>query len=70
MRVSGETSFTQFIYDDLAELVLPADLLVEMANHDVEAPQSRKHQIAKKMNIFVGRVGQVRIPCSKGNLGN
>ena len=59
MRVSGETSFTQFIFDDLAELVLPADILVDMANYVVEAPQSRKFQIAKRMDVFVGRVGQV-----------
>ncbi|MCJ1390800.1 hypothetical protein MMC18_003661 [Xylographa bjoerkii] len=58
MRVCGETSFTQFIFDDLAELVLPADLLVDMANHDVEAPQSQKFQIAKRMDEFVDRVGQ------------
>ncbi|MCJ1415382.1 hypothetical protein MMC32_001714 [Xylographa parallela] len=58
MRVSGETSFTQFIFDDLAELVLPADILVDMANYAVEAPQSRKFQIAKRMDVFVDRVGQ------------
>ncbi|MCJ1399551.1 hypothetical protein MMC11_002753 [Xylographa trunciseda] len=58
MRVSGETSFTHFIFDDLAELVLPADLLVDMVNYDVEAPQSRKFQIAQRMDVFVSRVGQ------------
>ncbi|MCJ1285332.1 hypothetical protein MMC26_004672 [Xylographa opegraphella] len=59
MRISGETSFTKFIFDDLAELVLPAEILVDMANYDVEAPQSRKFQIAKIMNVFVDRVGQL-----------
>ncbi|MCJ1385491.1 N-alpha-acetyltransferase 35 NatC auxiliary subunit [Xylographa soralifera] len=53
--------YLQRLFDDAeeaGELVLPADILVDMANYTVEAPQSRKFQIAKRMDVFVGRVGQ------------
>lgn len=48
-------SFKQLLYDDLEELVLPADPLLETTNGDVEAPQDPRFQMAKKMDTFVIR---------------
>ncbi|MCJ1477340.1 hypothetical protein MMC13_006011 [Lambiella insularis] len=58
MRVQDEVSFTQLIFDDLAEVVLPADHLVDRANQEVEVPLDPRSQIARKMDTFVARVGQ------------
>jgi hypothetical protein len=55
MRVLGTMSFKQLLFDDLDELVLPADLLLDLTNGDVEAPQDPRFQIAKKMDAFAIR---------------
>ena len=52
-------SLKQFIFHDLAELVLPLDTLIDFRNSDVEAPHDPRFQIAQKMELFVSRVGQV-----------
>ena len=52
-------SFTSFIYDDLAEIVLPAHLIVDIANYEVEAPKDPRFQIARKMEKFIANAGQV-----------
>ena len=59
MTVLGRMSIKQFIFDDLAELVLPLDILVDPQNSEVEAPQDPRFHIAQKMELFVSRVGQV-----------
>ena len=61
MKVLGSMSIQQFIFEDLGEIVLPADILVDSANSDVEVPKDPRFQIAKRMEIFVGRSGQVGI---------
>lgn len=61
MRVLGTMSIQQLILEDLAEIVLPADILVDPGNADVEPPQDPRFQIAKRMEKFVSRVGQVSI---------
>ena len=61
MRILGSLSIQQFIFDDLEEIVLPADILVDPANTSVEAPNDLRFQIAKKMDVFVGRCGEVSI---------
>ena len=61
MRVNGEITFTQFIFDDLSEVVLPADISVDTANYTIEAPQDPRFQIMSRMDMFVSRVGQVWI---------
>ena len=59
MRVLGTMSIKELIFEDLAEIVLPADILVDRTNENVEAPQAPGFQIAKKMDDYVARVGQV-----------
>ena len=55
----GHIAIKQFIFNDLAELVLPLDILIDPKNSMVEAPQDPRFQIAQKMELFVSRVGQV-----------
>ncbi|KAK4691464.1 N-alpha-acetyltransferase 35, NatC auxiliary subunit, partial [Lecanoromycetidae sp. Uapishka_2] len=55
MRVLGTMSFKQLLFDDLDELVLPADPLLDSTNADIEAPQDPRFQAAKKMDSFVLR---------------
>ncbi|KAL8759352.1 MAG: hypothetical protein Q9199_000831 [Rusavskia elegans] len=57
MRVLGKITITTLIYDDLAELVLPADVLLDPANGNVEAPHDPRFQLAEKMSGFVLRIG-------------
>lgn len=59
MKVLGSVTITQTIHDDLEELVLPADILLDPANGNVEAPHDPRFQIAKEMRAFVLRVGDV-----------
>ena len=59
MRVLGKITITTLIFDDLAELVLPAATLLDPANANVEPPQDPRFQMAKEMGGFVLRVGDV-----------
>lgn len=52
-------SFKKLVFDDLKEIVLPANLLVDPANENVEAPQDPRFQIWKKMDSFVIRAADV-----------
>lgn len=52
-------SLKQLLFDDLEEISLPADILVDDANSDVEAPQDPRFQIAKQMDNFVQRAADV-----------
>ena len=61
-RVLGTMSIKELIFDDLAEIVLPADILVDRTNDSIEAPQAPRFQIARKMDDYVARVGQVSSP--------
>lgn len=60
MKVLSDMTITRLIFDDLAEIVLPAHFLIDPANSDVEAPQDLRFQIWKEMQSFVLRVGDVR----------
>ena len=53
MRILGTLSFKQLLFDDLDELVLPADMLLDPANAEVEAPQDPRFQIARKIDAFI-----------------
>ncbi|KAL8789606.1 MAG: hypothetical protein Q9213_001042 [Squamulea squamosa] len=57
MKVLGKITITKLIHDDLAELMLPADVLLDSANSNVEAPHDPRFQMAKEMNGFILRVG-------------
>ena len=59
MRVLGSMSIKQLLFDDLEEMVLPAHILLDATNSDVEAPQDPRFQIAKRMDMFITRAGQV-----------
>lgn len=59
MKVLGSITIAKLIFDDLEELVLPADILLDPANGNVEAPHDPRFQIAKEMQGFVLRVGDV-----------
>ena len=59
MRVLGKMSFKQLLFDDLEELVLPADVLMDPANGDVEAPQDPRFQIMKRMENFTMKAADV-----------
>ncbi|KAL8950532.1 MAG: hypothetical protein Q9222_003442 [Ikaeria aurantiellina] len=57
MKVLGKITITKLIFDDLAEIVLPSDILLDPANGNVEAPHDPRFQIAKEMRDWVLRVG-------------
>ncbi|KAL8728353.1 MAG: hypothetical protein Q9181_005374 [Wetmoreana brouardii] len=57
MKVLGKITITKLIFDDLEELVLPADILIDPANGNVEAPHDPRFQIAKEMRGLVLRIG-------------
>lgn len=59
MKVLGNITITKLVFDDLEELVLPADILVDPANGNVEAPHDPRFQMAKEMRGFVLRIGDV-----------
>lgn len=58
MTILGAVSVKQFLYDDLAELVLPANLLLAANTDDVELPTDPRFQIAQQMDCFVRRFAQ------------
>lgn len=58
-KVLGRITITKLLHDDLEELVLPADILLDPANSDIEAPHDPRFQIAKEMRGFMLRVGDV-----------
>ena len=66
MRVLGTRSLKQFLFDDLEELVLPADLLIDPANGDVEAPQDARFRISKTMDAFVTKAADVSLAQMSG----
>lgn len=49
----------QFLYDELAELVLPASILLQADMDETEMPSDPRFQIAKRMDGFVKRFAQV-----------
>lgn len=61
MRVLGTVSVKQYLFDDFEELVLPADVLIDPANGDVEAPQDPRFQISKRMDAFVTKAADVSL---------
>lgn len=59
MKILGTMSIKQLLFDDLAEIVLPADILIDPLNSEVEIPKDPRFQIAKRMDMFIARAGQV-----------
>lgn len=59
MRILGSLSIKQFIYDDLADLVLPASQIIDYMNDEVENPSDFRFHLAKHMENFVKKMAQV-----------
>lgn len=59
MTILGAVPVKQFLYDDLAELVLPSSILLEANTDDVELPSDPRFQIARYMEGFMKRFAQV-----------
>ncbi|KAJ5142575.1 NatC N(alpha)-terminal acetyltransferase Mak10 subunit [Penicillium bovifimosum] len=58
MTILGAVPVKQFLYDELAELVLPANVLLEANTDEVEMPSDPRFQIAQKMDSFMKRFAQ------------
>ncbi|KAJ5988583.1 NatC N(alpha)-terminal acetyltransferase Mak10 subunit [Penicillium waksmanii] len=58
MTILGAVPVKQFLYDDLAELVLPSSVLLQANTDEVELPSDPRFQIAQKMEGFVKRFSQ------------
>ncbi|KAH0537157.1 hypothetical protein FGG08_006027 [Glutinoglossum americanum] len=55
--VLGKISVKQLLFNDLSEIVLPADILLDSQNWGVEHPRDRRFQIRKRMDEFAARAG-------------
>ncbi|EHA25269.1 hypothetical protein ASPNIDRAFT_211551 [Aspergillus niger ATCC 1015] len=58
MTILGTVPVKQFLYDELAELVLPSSILLQANMDDIEVPSDPRFQIAKQMDAFVHRFSQ------------
>lgn len=54
-------SLKQLLLDDFEELVLPADVLIDPTNADIEAPQDPRFQMSKRMDAFVTKAADVSL---------
>jgi hypothetical protein len=61
MTILGAVPVKEFLYDELAELVLPANILLEANTDEVEVPSDPRFQIAQKMDGFMKRFAQVSV---------
>lgn len=59
IRNEGAASIKQFVFDNLDEIVLPANLLIDPANDLIEAPFDPRFQISRKMETFALRAAEV-----------
>ncbi|CAG7923311.1 unnamed protein product [Penicillium olsonii] len=57
-NILGTVPVKDFLYGELAELVLPASVLLEANIDEVEVPSDPRFQIAQKMDGFVKRFSQ------------
>lgn len=61
MTVLDRISVKGFLLDNLEEVTLPASILVDLANENVEAPQDPRFQINIKMDTLLARCADVSI---------
>ena len=59
-KIPQKEAVRELLFEDLAELVLPADFLLDPANSTVEAPQDERFQAARRMDKFLHTVRNVR----------
>lgn len=57
--IGGAAPVKNFIYDDLAQMVLPSSLLIDPANDLVEVPHDPRFRVARKLDAFILRAGEV-----------
>lgn len=48
-----------FLFDSMAEISLPASILLDSANENVEAPQDPRFQINARMDTMLARCSDV-----------
>jgi hypothetical protein len=60
VTVLGVVPVKQFLYDELAEIVLPSSSLLLANKDETEMPSDPRFQIANHMDTFVKRFAQVR----------
>jgi hypothetical protein len=60
--ILGTIPVKQFLYDELAALVLPSSILLEASLDETEMPSDPRFQIAQLMDGFVRRFSQVYPP--------
>ncbi|PWY68661.1 amino-acid N-acetyltransferase subunit Mak10 [Aspergillus heteromorphus CBS 117.55] len=58
MTILGAVPVKDFLYDELAELVLPSSILLQANMDEIELPSDPRFQIAKMMDVFVKRLSQ------------
>lgn len=61
MTVLDRISVKGFLFDNIREITLPASILVDMENENVEAPQDPRFQINLKMDTLLARSADVSI---------
>lgn len=59
ITIGGTAAVKNFIYDDLAQMVLPASLLIDPANDLVEVPHDPRFRVTRKLEAFILRAGEV-----------
>ena len=59
MTILHQMSLKQLLFEDLADIVLPADMLLDEKNWEVEVPNDPRFEIARRMDSFVTRAAQV-----------
>ena len=57
--VLGAVPVKKFLYDELAEIVLPSSTLLLANTDETEMPTDPRFQIANHMDAFVKRFAQV-----------
>ena len=61
LTVLGSVPVREFLYDELAELVLPSSVFLQANMDETEMPSDPRFQIASLMDGFVKRFSQVGI---------
>ena len=59
MKVLGQKTFKDLIFDDFEETVLAASILISPENNQFEAPNHPRFKIYRQMDEFVRRAADV-----------
>lgn len=66
MIILGAVSVKDFLFDELAEVVLPGSVLLEASMDETEMPSDPRFQIAQLMTGFAKRFSQVGYSAAPG----